>query len=188
MPPAAHDTMAHLVGYRTLWATKPPNYCNLVKRTIQNAHRKKNAIEYSNELEGGLFFPSHNLVIASYSTNNHLYVDVHGMAKSEADGLPSVPHMVITKADADAALNFHKSRGTKPNYITSGMLITTSSKTFQCPKTEASHRHGTLRIVQCGKQCALTMSTSSMPRHMYPRRSMLTAVFTRGEKSIVAQT
>ena len=63
------------------------------------------------------------LPIASYSTNNHLYVDVHGMAKSEADGSPSVPHMVITKADADAALNFHKSRGTKPNYITSGIDI-----------------------------------------------------------------
>ena len=89
MPSAAHDTMAHLVGYHTLWAIKPPNYCNLVKRTIQNAHRKKNAIEYSNELEGGLFLPSHNLVIASYSINNHLYVDVHGMAKSEADGSPT---------------------------------------------------------------------------------------------------
>ena len=86
LPSATHDTMAHLVGYRTMWATKPPNYCKLVKRTIQNAHRKKNAIEYSTELEGGLFLPSRNLVIASYSTNNHLYVDVHGMAKSEGDG------------------------------------------------------------------------------------------------------
>jgi hypothetical protein len=41
-------------------------------------------------------------------------VDVHGLAKSAADGSPSVPHMVITKADAGAVHNYHIKMSTKP--------------------------------------------------------------------------
>ncbi len=42
--------------------------------------------------------------------------------------------MVITKADADAALNFHKSRDSKPNYITSGMFDNYKLKDVPMPK------------------------------------------------------
>jgi hypothetical protein len=44
-------------------------------------------------------------------------VDVHGLAKSAADGSPSVPHMVITKADAGAVHNYHIKMSTKPKLI-----------------------------------------------------------------------
>ena len=52
--------------------------------------------------EGAFYIPSHNLVIGNYTHNDRLFVDVHGLAPSAADGSPSVPHMVIRKADADA--------------------------------------------------------------------------------------
>jgi hypothetical protein len=67
--------------------------------------------------EGGFYIPSHDIVIGNYTHNDKLFVDVHGLAKSAADGSPSVPHMVITKADADAVHNYHIKMRTKPKLI-----------------------------------------------------------------------
>lgn len=128
LPSTEDDTMAFLTGYQHC-VTKPPNYKHLVQQTLQKAKRHKKAgrknIEfsaYSNVYEGAFYIPSHNLIIGNYSHNDRLFVDVHGLATSAADGSPSVPHMVITKADADAVLNFHNRMNTKPNYIPKDMF------------------------------------------------------------------
>ena len=57
--------------------------------------------------------------------------------------------MVITKADADAALYFHKSRGNKPNYITSGMFDNYKLKDVSMPTDM--------------ERCALYSATNSAP-------------------------
>ena len=46
------------------------------------------------------------------------------MALSKKDGSPSVPHMVITKKDADATIEYHKANNTQINYITQDMFST----------------------------------------------------------------
>ena len=130
LPSLNYDTLAFLRQYQELCGTAPPDYNRWVSRTLQKAHRHKSAsrgytpVSYSNELEGALYIPSHNVVICNYADNNQLYSDLHGLAKSNEDGSPSVPHMVITKADADAAMQYHKIHETKINYITQPMFTT----------------------------------------------------------------
>ena len=127
LPATEDDTMAFLTGYQHC-ATKPPNYKHLVQHTLQKAQRHKKAgrkIEYtaySNVYEGAFYIPSHNLVIGNYTHNDRLFVDVHGLAPSAADGSPSVPHMVITKADADAVHDYHMKYNTKPKLIQKDMF------------------------------------------------------------------
>ena len=125
LPSSEDDTMSFLTGYQHC-DTKPPHYKHLVGHDLKKAYRHKksdrkpNNIEYtsySNVYHGGFYIPSHNLVIGNYTHNDNLFVDVHGLAKSAADGSPSVPHMVITKADADAVHNYHIKMHTKPNLI-----------------------------------------------------------------------
>jgi hypothetical protein len=129
LPPSEDDTMSFLTGYQHC-DTKPPHYKHLVGHTLKKAYRHKNRCKksdrklnnieytsYSNVYHGGFYIPSLNLVIGNYTHNDNLFVDVHGLAKSAADGSPSVPHMVITKADADAVHNYHIKMHTKPNLI-----------------------------------------------------------------------
>ena len=68
--------------------------------------------------------PSHNLIVCGYSDNRQLHSDLHGMAKSELDGSPSVPHMVITYQDAVSTMEYHKLNHTKIKYITQDMFST----------------------------------------------------------------
>ena len=81
-----------------------------------------------------MYIPSHNVLICNYADNRQLFSDLHGLAKSNEDGSPSVPHMVITKADADAAMEFHKINETKMNYITQHMFDTTELHNVPMPQ------------------------------------------------------
>lgn len=90
-------------------------------------------VTYSNKLEGALYIPSHNVLICSYSDNNQLYSELHGLAKSNLDQSPSVPHMVISKADASAAMEYHRN-GTMINYITQNMFTTTDLQDVSMPQ------------------------------------------------------
>jgi len=135
LPSSNCDTLAFLGGYQELCGTTPPDYKRWVSRTLQKAHRQKahrhksashdyTPVSYSNELEGALYMPSHNLIVCGYSDNRQLYSDIHGMANSDFDGSPSVPHMVLTCEDAVSTMEYHKLNRTKIKYITQDMFST----------------------------------------------------------------
>ena len=84
-------------------------------------------------------------MICNYSDNGQLVSDVHGLGKSIKDGSPSVPHMVITKKDADATMEYHKTNNTKMNYITPDMF--TTNQLDNVPMPQDGSIKGT--IVEC---------------------------------------
>ena len=131
LPSLNYDTLSFLSKYENVSGTTPPDYKRWVSKTLQKGHRHTCAsrvnshdVSYSNELGGALYLPSHNLLICGYSDNRQLYTELHGMALSKKDGSPSVPHMVITKKDADATMEYHKANNTQINYITQDMFST----------------------------------------------------------------
>lgn len=74
------------------------NYKSL--KTVPYNYSSKKIQQKCSPFEGALYIPSHRLIILSYADNRFLYTDYHALAKS-GDGTPAIPHMVLTKADAE---------------------------------------------------------------------------------------
>ena len=70
---------------------------------------------------GAIYVPTHKLIICSYSCNDFLYVDIHGLAKLFIDLSPEVPRLVLLKANDLAMTHTLGTRGVKPQYINDHM-------------------------------------------------------------------
>jgi len=69
-----------------------------------------------------LYFPWHKVIVCNYTCNDHLVVDIHGLAQSPSDKTPAVPHLVLTEEDATALSNYYKMEDTPIPYISNEMF------------------------------------------------------------------
>jgi hypothetical protein len=67
--------MAYLGGYGTI-RLFPPSYNKISLKLKRNK-----SIGGWSEFEGALYFPPYRLLITSYASNKHLYMDYHAIAK-----------------------------------------------------------------------------------------------------------
>jgi hypothetical protein len=71
----------------------------------------------SPHFDGAFYIPSHKLIICSYANNKHLYVDFHALARSDYDGTPAIPHMVLYRSDAIALDQYYLQNQVEVPYI-----------------------------------------------------------------------
>lgn len=119
LPTQTPDSMDYLSAFSTT-TFKSPNYDNVTKRYVKqhnksNKNNTRNVI--SHEFVGALVLPTHKLILCNYAHNEQLYVDIHGMAESEADGTPTIPHLVLTEANALALEEEYSRTNCQPKYL-----------------------------------------------------------------------
>lgn len=112
LPSSDSDNMKYLQGYRTIH-TPPYNYSKIAK----NYGKQNKRLEC--QFVGAVYFPSHNLLVTSYTDINNLFVDIHALAKSLFDGTEAIPHMVIHPDDAHELDKFFRSTNNtiKPRFL-----------------------------------------------------------------------
>lgn len=102
LPSTKQDSMDFLAKYEH-FNMKPKKLSKLIKsRGTQAKHSNFQGDLLADEFAGALYIPSHKIIICSYACNDSLYVDIHGLAKSELDNTPTIPHMVLSTADGVA--------------------------------------------------------------------------------------
>jgi hypothetical protein len=119
LPTKSSDSMDYLSEYATN-TFKSPNYKNITRRYVKSynkANKNNTANVISHEFVGALVLPTHKLILCNYTYNKQLYVDIHGMAESTADGTPTIPHLVLTEANALALDAEFARTNTKAKYL-----------------------------------------------------------------------
>ena len=114
----------------------PPKYSKITKKHSMDQRVSKGVKGdvLGGKFMGTLYFPSHKVIVCSYSSNNHLYVDIHGLVKSPFDGTPHVPHIVLTEDDDVALSNYHKAPNEKVPYTGNNRFVTYNQDGVEMPE------------------------------------------------------
>ncbi len=124
------DVMAYLSQY-SVRQLLPPNYYY-----IANRHKG----QMSPHFDGAFYVPSHKLIICSYANNKHLYVDFHALARSDYDGTPAIPHMVLSRSDAIALEQYYLQNQVEVPYISKTSYQTIKVSNVPMPESPSITR------------------------------------------------
>lgn len=175
LPTSKPDVMDFLSQYQTA-DLKPPNYSKLTRKL---GRKKRAAVEVDEDLVlggefvGALYIPSHKLIICSYSCNDHLYVDVHGMAKSASDLTPHIPHMVLSEADAISLSKHYDQNEVKPPYLPNEAFTSILVDGVEMPEDEQKSRDWVIDYAELKQKVKIKDATKENGRTAVPLEELL---------------